>query len=84
MDSRISVRHRVAAIDHLEQMALELNEIASWLGREGCETEADAVSDASKSLLASCWWLSRPIQQRLPPQRWAQPQPAQHDGSWQQ
>ena len=72
-DRRISVHDRVSAIDHLEQMALELNQIASWLGREGCEIEADAVNDAAKSLLASCWWLDRPLRAQLPPQRWTQP-----------
>jgi len=66
-DQRISVRHRVLAIDHLERVALDLNEVASWLGEAGCQTEADAVNDAAKSLLASCWWLSRPLSYALSP-----------------
>ena len=64
---------RVAATDHLERVALDLNLVASWLGQAGCEPEADAVNDAAKSLLAACWWLSRPLSPRLPPQRWPQP-----------
>lgn len=72
-DSRISVHDRVAAIDHLEAAALDLNQVAAWLGQAGCEPEADAVNDAAKSLLAACWWLNRPLSPRLPPQRWQQP-----------
>ena len=72
-DSRISVHDRVAAIDHLEAAALDLNQVAAWLGQAGCEPEADTVNDAAKSLLAACWWLNRPLSPGLPPQRGSSP-----------
>jgi len=81
-DRRLSVHDRCLAIDALEQRARDLNLMAAWLGEAGLEVEASAVDDASKSLLAACWWISRPLRPQLPPQRW--PQPAQYADGQQQ
>jgi len=70
---RVSVRDRVKVIEDIEGVALYANQIAVWLGEQGLEVEADMVNDAAKSLLASCWWLERPLRPQLPPQRWPQP-----------
>ena len=75
---RVSVRDRVKVIADIEAMALYANSVAAWLGEQGVETEANAVDDAAKSLLAACWWLDRPLRAQLPPQRW--PQPTCRDG----
>jgi len=78
-ERQISVHDRVNAIDQLEGVADYLNSMASWLSQHALVNEADAVNEAAKSLLASCWWLSRPLNPKLPPRRWQQPQqqPAQ-------
>ncbi len=72
-DQRISVHDRVLAIDRLEAIARELNLIGTWLAESDCETEGDMTNDAAKALLGVCWFLSRPMNPRLPPQRWPQP-----------
>jgi hypothetical protein len=77
-ETRVSVRERVRVIADIEGLAHYANAIATWLGEAGLEVESDAVNDASKSLLAACWFLDRPLRMHLPPQRW--PQPAQQDG----
>lgn len=69
-DQRISVHDRVRTIDYLEWLAFQLNAAASWTGDAGCETEADLIEQAAKSILASCWLLSRPVRAALPPERW--------------
>jgi hypothetical protein len=72
-DRRLSVHDRVLAIDRLEAMARELNLIGVWLAEADCETEGDMTNDSAKALLGVCWFLSRPMNPRLPPQRWPQP-----------
>ncbi len=72
-DRRLSVHDRVLAIDHLEQVARDLNLVAVWLAESDLETEGDMTNDAAKSLLGVCWFLSRPMNPRLPPTRWPQP-----------
>ena len=76
-ETRISVHHRVNAIDQLERTARYLNLMATWLGEQGLETEADMVDASAKGLLASCWMLDRPLRMQLPPQRWQQPEQAE-------
>ena len=72
-DTRISVRDRVRAVDHLEKLAWDLNAAAAWLGREGCESESDQLDHASVLVLAACQLLSRPIRPRPVAERWDQP-----------
>ncbi len=72
-DRRLSVHHRVLAIDRLEVIARELNLIAAWLAESDCETEGDMTNDSARALLGVCWFLSRPMNPRLPPTRWPQP-----------
>ena len=52
-DQRLSVHDRVLAIDHLEQMARDLNLMAVWLAEADCETEGDMTNDAAKALLGA-------------------------------
>src|SRR5690349_18094166 len=40
-DKRLAVGERLQALDRLEAVAVELNQIAAWLGGFGVETEAD-------------------------------------------
>jgi hypothetical protein len=78
MADRLAVRERLACLDRLEQSALFLNRLASYLAEVGCEVEADMVQSAAHACLASCWWLSRPLRTPPPPERWpGQQQPAQ-------
>ena len=72
-DQRISVRHRVEAIEQLDQLARYLNSMSAWLAERGLEVEADAIDVAAKNCLAACWWLERPLRVQLPPQRWPDP-----------
>jgi hypothetical protein len=86
-DQRISVRDRVLAIDALERMSGELNLIAGWLGEQGAGVEADMAQAAAHSALAACWWLSRPLRQPPPPERWpgtGSPVPCQQPADQQQ
>lgn len=69
-DRRISIQDRTRALVALEAMAWDLNRAASWLTEAGIETEADMLDSAAKSILASCWLLSRPVRAALPPERW--------------
>jgi len=75
-DQRITVRDRVQALERLNAVAWELNQVATWLAQAGIETEADMINQAAKDLLASCWLLERPIRARPAPERWSQPQQA--------
>jgi hypothetical protein len=70
MASQLTVRDRLAALDHLEQTARYLNRLAAWLGEQGCETESDMTNESAKGLLAACWFLSRPIRAQPPPEQW--------------
>jgi hypothetical protein len=72
MDRRITLHERVQAVDRLEAMAFEANQIASWLARCDLETEADKAELAAVHLLAAVALLSRPIRPQLPPERWQQ------------
>ena len=74
-DTRISVRHLVAALASLEATAWELNQAAAWLSEQGRETEADMLEQAARDVLAACWLLERPIRPQLPPERWQQAPP---------
>jgi hypothetical protein len=67
---QLSVRQRVEAVTYLEAVALDLNGLAAALAQRGAENEADAIDVAAKNLLAACWWLSRPLRQPPPPERW--------------
>jgi hypothetical protein len=71
-DRRISVRERVQALQRLEALAFEVNQISAWLAGAGIETESDMLDQAAKAVLASCWLLSRPVRAQLPPERWQQ------------
>ncbi len=75
MDRRISLHERVQAVDRLEAMAWEANQIASWLARSDIETESDFIESAARTLLAACHLLSRPIRADAPPERWQQDPP---------
>ncbi len=70
-DARISVHERVQALQRLEGIAFELNQIAAWLGDAGVETEADQLDRSARDVLATCWLLNRPLRPQLPPERWA-------------
>jgi hypothetical protein len=70
MSDRLAVRERLAAIDCLEATAIYLNRLAAWLSEAGAETESDMTNEAAKSLLAACWFISRPLRQPVPPERW--------------
>ncbi len=76
MDRRISIHERVQAVDRLEALAWEANQIASWLSRADFETEADFIESAARTLLAACHLLNRPFRADAPPDRWK----AQQDG----
>jgi hypothetical protein len=69
-DKRLAVAERLQALDRLEAVAVELNQIAAWLGGFGVETEADMAERAARDLLAACWLLSRPLRPEPPPDRW--------------
>ena len=69
-DPRISVHDRVAALQRLDAIAFEANQIAAWLARCDVETESDMIEDAARSILAACWLLSRPIRAKLTAERW--------------
>jgi hypothetical protein len=70
MDRRITLHERVLAVDRLEAMAFEANQIASWLAANDLETEADKTELAAVHLLAVVALLERPIRPQLPPGRW--------------
>jgi hypothetical protein len=69
-DQRVSVRDRVRAIDHLEALAFQLNRASSWAADQDCETEADMLESAARSVLAACHLLGRPLRRDPPPERW--------------
>jgi hypothetical protein len=69
-DNRISLRDRVRALDRANQLAFELNAMASWLADNGVETESDMWEKAAKDILAGCWLLERPIRAAMPPEAW--------------
>jgi len=50
-DSRLSVHDRVAALEHLERVARDLNLMAAWLGEAGIEYEADLLDGSARDLL---------------------------------
>jgi hypothetical protein len=60
-----------SALAALERTAWELNSAASWLSREGHETESDMIEQSARSILAACWLLSRPFRAQPPPERWS-------------
>jgi hypothetical protein len=72
MDKRITLHERVQAVDRLEAMAFEANQIASWLAEHDFETESDKTELAAVHLLAAVALLERPIRPQLPPERWQQ------------
>jgi hypothetical protein len=78
MDRRISLHERVLAVDRLEAMAFEANQIASWLARSDLETEADKTELAATHAAAAAWLLARPLLRDPPPQRWQQPAQDDH------
>ena len=49
MAERVSVKHRVEAIDQLDQLARYLNTMSAWLGERGLETEADAMTSPRRT-----------------------------------
>jgi hypothetical protein len=79
-DKRLTLRERSQALQALELLAWDLNQAAAWLSGLGVESEADMLEQAARSVLASCWLLSRPLRTQLPPSRWS---PAQQDDSGQ-
>jgi hypothetical protein len=70
MADRLAVRDRLAAIDAMEVSAVYLNRLAGWLSEAGCKVEADMIQSAAHACLAACWWISRPLRQPPPPERW--------------
>jgi hypothetical protein len=69
-DRRLTLHERSRALQRLDELAFELNDIATWLGGLGVEVEADQLDQAAKGILAACWLLSRPFRTQLPPDRW--------------
>jgi hypothetical protein len=72
-DQRLSVHDRCQILGQLEQGARWLNALASWLGQQGVESEADMIDQAARDLLAAAYLLERPLQPKPPPERWPQP-----------
>jgi hypothetical protein len=62
----------VLALDRLNALAFEVNQIGSWLAEAGIETESDKLELAATHIAAACWLLERPIRARPAPDRWQQ------------
>jgi hypothetical protein len=61
----------VQALDRLNALAWELNQIGSWLAdNPSTETPSDMLEQAARSVLAACWLLERPLRPQPPPERW--------------
>ena len=71
-DRRISIHDRVLALDRLNALAFEVNQIGAWLATNGVETESDKLELAATHIAAACWLLERPIRARPAAEKWQQ------------